>query len=80
MALASATAPRGVFNFGILRGHMQSSLRSREMKRWSTPHSDVGIRVNYNGPKVGNPSAGRGMLPPMSVTIWVQSAICWKTR
>lgn len=38
----------------ILRGHTQGSLfEARGMKIWSTPHGDMGIDVNYNGPKVG---------------------------
>ena len=33
------------------------------MKIWSTPHSDMGIYVNYNGPKVANPVSIFGICP-----------------
>src|SRR2546421_12059227 len=54
---------------GILRGHTQSSLfEARGMKIWSTPHSDMGRPVNYNGPKVINPVVVRRELPLGMVT------------
>ena len=44
---------RRIEGLGILRGHTQGSVcEARRMKIWSTPHSDMGNRVNYNGPKV----------------------------
>src|SRR5438309_3569548 len=38
------------------------------MKIWSTPHSDMGRPVNYNGPKVINPVVVHRELPLGMVT------------
>jgi hypothetical protein len=36
------------------------------MKIWSTPHSDMGRPVNYNGPKVITPVRAQGVAPQCS--------------
>ena len=50
---------------GILRDHTPATSSSTdEAKIWSTPHSDMGRIVNYNGPKVGGPVRARALPLP----------------
>jgi hypothetical protein len=50
------------------------------MKIWSTPHSDMGKNVNYNGPKVDPLGDVPRALPLVGAILRVQLAKCWKPR